>query len=505
MKVEEFNYDLPEELIAQVPLKNRSDSKLLVVDRKTGALEHKHFYDIVDMLDSNDVLVMNDTKVLPSRIFGKKIDTGANIEFLLLKDFGDYTICFGSSATKIKPEKALTIYIAKERKDVVPQGYAEVNLEPGMYDDDIATDYPSLRFSDSHTYYRFKKGHYNINSILIPNDAIIYFEPGTYLEVRQDNNNGGFENSGSSMKILGRCIVDFSHLMGGDSKSKMAFNFTNLSNGAYVEGFISINSNTWTMCYTNCDNLEIAYNMLFGYRTYSDGIMLSGCKDCYTHHNFVRTGDDAIEAKATSPRKLESNNLLYEYNTVWTDKAKAFGLIYESNANITNVKFRHNSIGFAQPDWHPHVGCLEIQLGTEYNAVWSNVLFEDIEVYYSRCSVMNIYNAAANIFSYGDPAARLYGGMIKNIYYKNIRVHKIESTNNAAPAYMLAINYIIADGHPEYIDHLGLGKIFVDEAYLNGTLITKENSSTYAKINLPEGFSWSTGNLKWNSNPTIDF
>lgn len=90
MKVDEFNYDLPEELIAQVPLKNRSDSRLLVVDRKTGKLDHKHFYDIVDMLDSNDVLVMNDTKVLPSRIYGKKVDTGANIEFLLLKDFGDY-------------------------------------------------------------------------------------------------------------------------------------------------------------------------------------------------------------------------------------------------------------------------------------------------------------------------------------------------------------------------------------------------------------------------------
>ena len=90
MKVEEFNYDLPEELIAQTPLLNRSDSRLLVVDRKTGELEHKHFYDIVDMLDSNDVLVMNDTKVLPSRIFGKKVDTGASIEFLLLKDCGSY-------------------------------------------------------------------------------------------------------------------------------------------------------------------------------------------------------------------------------------------------------------------------------------------------------------------------------------------------------------------------------------------------------------------------------
>ena len=89
MLVEDFNYDLPEELIAQVPLKNRSESKLLVVDKKTGELSHHHFYEIIEMLDKNDVLVLNDTKVLPSRIFGTKEDTNAHIEFLLLKDLGD--------------------------------------------------------------------------------------------------------------------------------------------------------------------------------------------------------------------------------------------------------------------------------------------------------------------------------------------------------------------------------------------------------------------------------
>ena len=72
MKVEDFNYNLPEELIAQTPLKNRTESKLLVVDKKTGELNHHHFYDIYDMIDSNDVLVLNDTKVLPSRIYGRK-------------------------------------------------------------------------------------------------------------------------------------------------------------------------------------------------------------------------------------------------------------------------------------------------------------------------------------------------------------------------------------------------------------------------------------------------
>jgi len=89
MKVEDFNYNLPEELIAQTPLKNRTESKLLVVDKITGAFEHKHFYDIYDMLNEDDVLVLNDTKVLPSRIYGVKVDTKAHIEMLLLKDLGD--------------------------------------------------------------------------------------------------------------------------------------------------------------------------------------------------------------------------------------------------------------------------------------------------------------------------------------------------------------------------------------------------------------------------------
>ena len=89
MKVEDFNYNLPEELIAQTPLKNRTESKLLVVDKKTGEFKHHHFYDIYDMLDAGDVLVLNDTKVLPSRIYGIKEDTKAHIEMLLLKDLGD--------------------------------------------------------------------------------------------------------------------------------------------------------------------------------------------------------------------------------------------------------------------------------------------------------------------------------------------------------------------------------------------------------------------------------
>ena len=84
MKVSEFNYDLPEELIAQVPIKNRDESRLMVLNRKEQTIEHKHFKDILEYLKPGDCLVRNNTKVIPARLYGKK-ETGAVVEFLLLK------------------------------------------------------------------------------------------------------------------------------------------------------------------------------------------------------------------------------------------------------------------------------------------------------------------------------------------------------------------------------------------------------------------------------------
>ena len=88
MKTSDFYYDLPEELIAQTPLEPRDSSRLMVMNRKNGQLEHRHFYDIIDYLDEGDCLIVNDSRVLPARIYGIKESTGANVEFLLLKHLG---------------------------------------------------------------------------------------------------------------------------------------------------------------------------------------------------------------------------------------------------------------------------------------------------------------------------------------------------------------------------------------------------------------------------------
>ena len=103
MKVSDFNYDLPEELIAQHPYDKRDEARLLVLNRKDKKYEHKVFKDIIDYLNPGDCLVINNTKVLPARLYGKK-DTGANVEFLLLKRIeGDFWEAMVRPGNKLRP------------------------------------------------------------------------------------------------------------------------------------------------------------------------------------------------------------------------------------------------------------------------------------------------------------------------------------------------------------------------------------------------------------------
>ncbi len=89
MNRSDFYYDLPKELIAQHPVEPRDSSRLMVVDKQTGEINHKHFYDVVDELQEGDCLILNNTRVLPARMYGIKEDTGARVEFLLLTNKGD--------------------------------------------------------------------------------------------------------------------------------------------------------------------------------------------------------------------------------------------------------------------------------------------------------------------------------------------------------------------------------------------------------------------------------
>lgn len=135
MNLHDFYYELPEELIAQDPLSDRSSSRLMVMDRRTGALEHKIFRDIVDFLNPGDCLVINDTKVIPARLIGEKDGTGAAIEVLLLKrkeDLKDVWEVLVKPGKKAKPGTRITFgggRLAAEVIDIVEEGNRLIRFE----------------------------------------------------------------------------------------------------------------------------------------------------------------------------------------------------------------------------------------------------------------------------------------------------------------------------------------------------------------------------------------
>ena len=132
MKLEEFNYNLPEELIAQVPIQKRDESRLMIVDRENRKIEDKVFKDIIDYLEPGDCLVRNNTKVIPARLYGKK-DTGANVEFVLLKQLdGDIWESIVRPGNKLKPGSKVTFgdgLLKAEILDVLEDGTRKVKFE----------------------------------------------------------------------------------------------------------------------------------------------------------------------------------------------------------------------------------------------------------------------------------------------------------------------------------------------------------------------------------------
>ena len=131
MKLSDFDYELPSELIAQTPIKTRDQSRLMVLDKKTGEYTHKHFYDIINELHKGDVLVLNDTKVIPARLIGTKEETGAVIELLLLKDLGNNIWeCLSRPAKRLKVGTTI-IFSDKLKAEVVEkkdEGLVHVKL-----------------------------------------------------------------------------------------------------------------------------------------------------------------------------------------------------------------------------------------------------------------------------------------------------------------------------------------------------------------------------------------
>lgn len=386
-----------------------------------------HSFAWVDVADHKDDFVLEVTLtmhrsyamcvVLPESKNVKPTLDGKTVKSVIT-GYGSYTYTFSTDANAVATDpvrEPLTIMVTEEEKLKVPAGYDVREIEPGYHEDD------ALEFTDEEMYYVFKPGLHEISSINVPANSVLWLERGAYLKCT-DRITNGYQNTVTAIhmqdcenpQVRGRGLLDMGEVKGGDNKFKHVVNATRCVKPV-VEGLTIINSNTWTMCFYNCDEGLMERNLLLSYRTYSDGLMMSECRDTVGRYNFVRTGDDAIEYKGTGWCGMAlGSDCVYEYNDCWTDKGSGYCLTWESACDMTNMVFRNNAVGFAQPVWNNGNNALDCRLGTDADTRWGDVVFKDIEIYHCISPNVIITQMAGK------------GAILDNILFENITVHSTE-------------------------------------------------------------------------------
>jgi len=392
-----------------------------------------------------------------------------------IADYGSYTFTFAEDTDDPVTSPTLvplTLMVTEEVPLEVPEGYKVKEIEPGYHAD------RALEFSREKMVYVMKAGLHEISSIGVPSNSILYIERGAYLQVtdRMDalgNQNritaihmDGVENA----KIISRGLLDCGKVLGGDGKFKHVFN-AGQSKNVSVEGLTIVNANTWSMCFYNCDNALAERNLLLSYRTYSDGIMMSECRNSAGRYNFVRTGDDAMEFKGTGWHgKAVGENCVYEYNDLWTDKGAGYCLTWESSCEMKNMVFRNNSVGFAQPTWTDRNTALDCLLGTNADTRWGDVLFENIEIYHV---------ISPNVINNQITGA---GAILDNITFRNISVKSAEKGVYAYRMHFAADGGSISDIRIENMDFCG--RILTSDDKNNEKIIKNEGGAYFAALTI---------------------
>ncbi len=451
---------------------------------RTANTIHSFVYVDVDVIDTNSnfsldvkLTINKDTTsifskknpsvvVLPEKR-GVEATLEENVVTATIADFGSYSFVFNK-----KQDEALTMLVT-EKKDVNELfGIKEiVYIEPADYSTDRRGE---TLFEEEDKVYYFKKGRHLIDRIWLPSNTILYLEQGAYLEIIPTTVDYVIKSTGEdNIKVLGRGLIDYSACCGsevpaGYSNNKRSLSFTNVKDMTF-SGITVINAQTWTLCLNACENVYVSECLFFGYRVFSDGIMLSDCKDALVEKNFIRTGDDAFETKSTTVNGL-TENVWFKNNDAWTDKGVAYGCIYESNHDTTDVHFEDCTVGFAMGTWSNHLGCCVIQMGNRKGAKMYDITFNNFEIY------MNHNDAILNIYIGGSGGRGEGYGHVDKIYFSNI----VASRNYGAVLNLRTYDSI----------NCSIERVYVDNVVSNDTLFTKDNYKEYVKDNVAGGYNF---------------
>jgi len=442
---------------------------------KTARDPHSFAWVEVDAGEGEDFALEAEIITDRERVFNTVLPESAGVEAesdgrvvrARLTSCGSFTFTFDRAGERDGSFRPLTVMVKRREREVCPSGMREIVLEPGEYPGD------RLTFDCPGTFVRFRPGTYAFETVRIAaDDVTLYFEPGAVLSARSfsagTNPEHAFVCYGRrNIRVLGRAALDMSLR----DPARAVFDFVGCRDLEF-SGFTVVNSNSWTCCFTGCRNLAVRDLLLIGYRTFSDGVMLSDCENARVSGCFVRTGDDALEVKSTSDGRVRTNGVLFEDNAVWTDKGVAYGCIYESNFSQHGVTWRRNSVGYALADWSEHLGCASVSIRGDDPAVEDcDMVFEDLEIYSARCSLATVVMHK--------------GGCVRDLVFRRIRAKEARLNPAVAPGFIV-VNVKNEDNKP--CSAFRIGRLTFGEISWNGHELTAESAERDIVFDVPEGF-----------------
>lgn len=289
---------------------------------------------------------VNTAIILPENLGVAHEVSNNTIKFSVNK-YGSYTVIVNDYTN---PDKAYTIFVREPEKVEVPDGYTLIEYEAGLH------------FADE---------------ITLKSNTVLYLHAGALIVAKPEGNNSAyiFANTVENVKIVGHGVIDMSQMLWS---SKYGLRITNGKN-IEVNGVTILNSPSWSMCFTYCENVTIKDCIIFGYRQNSDGYAICSSNNVLVKDCFARSGDDLFEVKTYN---TPSKNVTFENCVAWPDNCRGFGIIQETVSDIENVTYKNCSLLYQLHDWSEHMSAFVITAGEKGNV--KNIVFEDCELFYSK-------------------------------------------------------------------------------------------------------------------------
>lgn len=312
--------------------------------------------------------------VIPEK-FGIVPTVSNNRVTFTINSFDHYTVLFNG---KFNFDRPFTLFVREYEKIEVPQGYELIEFKPGIHYID------KINVNKSNVMVYLHTGAY-----LVAKQPSVYNEKNTVDLFGMNVWNGVFYAVGQKNIIIkGNGILDLSNLTW---HARCPINFSSCSN-ITIEGITIVDSSSWSLFMADCKDLYINNVILLGYRTNSDGIVITCCRNVLVENCFVRSGDDLIEVKATLGNAPNTDtggsNITFRHNQAWAEKTRCFGFIQESEMDVDGVLYEDCSALYQDATWDNAMGTFLVIVGDGSNI--KNVTFRNCDAYYVEGYVMNV-------------------------------------------------------------------------------------------------------------------